>query len=113
MHLVVCIKQVPDFYANSRRFSDEHDHALWEGAARALPSDHADPPCELTCTALSKNARHCNCGILRSSPQRPIGEETRRRADDCRSHMTLSVAFVGPRHRLFLQPCGQFPDLTI
>jgi len=42
-----------------------------------------------------KNARHCNCGILRSSPQRPIGEETRRRADDCRSHMTLSVAFVG------------------
>ncbi|MCM5690922.1 hypothetical protein [Sinorhizobium meliloti] len=94
MHLVVCIKQVPDFCVNSRRFSDEHDHALWEGAARALPSDHADPPCELTCTALSKNARHCNCGILRSSPQRPIGEETRRRADDCRSHMTLSVAFV-------------------
>ncbi len=24
MHLVVCIKQVPDFCVNSRRFSDEH-----------------------------------------------------------------------------------------
>jgi len=44
MHLVVCIKQVPDFCVNSRRFSDEHDHAPWEGAARALPSDRADPP---------------------------------------------------------------------
>ncbi len=44
MHLVVCIKQLPDFCANSRRFSDEHDHAPWEGAARALPSDRADNP---------------------------------------------------------------------
>lgn len=44
MHLVVCIKQVPDFCANSRRFSDEHDHVPWEGAARALPSDRADNP---------------------------------------------------------------------
>lgn len=38
MHLVVCIKQVPDFCANSRRFSDEHDHAPWKAPhAPCLP----------------------------------------------------------------------------
>nr|WP_237232189.1 tyrosine-type recombinase/integrase [Sinorhizobium meliloti] len=51
--------------------------------------------------------------LRHSSPQRPIREETRRRADDCRSHMTLSVAFVGPSTQIVPQACGQFPDLTI
>ncbi len=96
MHLVVCIKQVPDFCANSRRFSDEHDHhAPWKAPhAPCLPIAQTIPV-RVEMRSPLKNVRHCNRGILRSSPQRPIGEETRRRADDCRSHMTLSVAFVG------------------
>ncbi len=81
MHLVVCIKQVPDFCANRHPVTNTimhqgvptatNPHAS-SGLHRALAgSSRGQPPGELTCSALSKVPTIATAAFSAPSLQRP------------------------------------------